>query len=494
MSDLPINQIICGDCREVMRTWPDGCVHCVVTSPPYYGLRCYGVEPSVWAPPQAESDDWRTCVHQWESHVQPAANGITHDGGMTGDTLSGKSATRKPKKSDFCSKCGAWRGCYGLEPTIELYVQHTVEIFREVRRVLRDDGTLWLNIGDSYNAAGRNGHGARVGYKQGTNRASATGQDSPRPSSDALKEKDLCMIPARVALALQADGWYLRQDIIWHKPNPMPESVSDRCTKAHEYLFLLSKSPMYYYDAEAIKEAPSGVSGGLVFGGKNKGVAKRGNGIRISGREFSREDRERYMTEGANKRSVWTVATAPFKAAHFATFPPELIRPCIRAGTSQKGCCPKCGAPWVRVVEKSKTFQSGSERSGNRIKGKQDLSASDKNSTPDVRMGPCNESRTIGWEPSCGCEAADSVPCVVIDPFGGSGTTGMVAAQEGRDYILIEKNPEYVEMARVERLAAVETGVPVSEARAGQLSLFNQDAETPRKAPSGTPVPLSGGK
>jgi DNA modification methylase len=197
-----------------------------------------------------------------------------------------------------------------------------VKVFREVRRVLRDDGTLWLNLGDSYNAAGRSGHGTRVGYKQGTNRASATGSDACRPSVDALKEKDLIGIPWRVAFALQADGWYLRQDIIWSKPNPMPESVTDRCTKAHEYIFLLSKSARYYYDGDAIKEPSSGRErwygdcGYSVGAGRNDGPGSESK----PGRETR------------NRRSVWTVASQPYSGAHFATFPPKLIEPCILAG------------------------------------------------------------------------------------------------------------------------------------------------------------------
>ena len=220
----------------------------------------------------------------------------------------------------------------GLELTPDEFVAELVKVFREVRRVLRDDGTLWLNLGDSYNAAGRSGHGTRVGVKQGTNRASAAKTDVCRPSDSSLKEKNLVGIPWRVAFALQADGWYLRQDIIWHKPNPMPESVTDRCTKAHEYIFLLSKSARYYYDGEAIKETAAragdfpGGGGGYIqhsAGGHCKDGLKA-NGLRP-------------VAETRNRRSAWTVATQPYSGAHFATFPPKLIEPCILAG------CPKDG-------------------------------------------------------------------------------------------------------------------------------------------------------
>jgi DNA modification methylase len=262
-------------------------------------------------------------------------------------------------------------GQIGLEDTPDAYVAELVAVFREVHRVLRDDGTLWLNLGDSYNAAGRVGHRTRIGYKQGTNRASNTGADSCRPSVAGLKEKELIGIPWRVAFALQADGWYLRQEIVWHKPNPMPESVTDRCTKAHEQIFLLSKSPRYYFDAEAIKEpvAESSVArlaqptlsqqvGSARVPGKTNGNMKAvGNG------------------ETRNRRSVWSVTTKPFSGAHFATFPPDLIEPCVLAG------CPAGG--------------------------------------------------------------------VVLDPFGGAGTTGLVADRLGREAVLCELNPDYAEMARV---------------------------------------------
>jgi len=250
-------------------------------------------------------------------------------------------------------------------------------------------------------------------------------------------------IPWRVAFALQADGWYLRQDIIWAKPNPMPESVRDRCTKSHEYIFLLSKSPRYYYDADAIAE-PSDYFGKDARAGKGN---IRYEGKRTEG-DPAANGQQSFVTihETRNKRSVWTVPTAPYKGAHFATFPPALIEPCILAGSSPQAC-EKCGAPWERVVERSKSFQSGSGRSGNAIEGKQDLGASATNSTPDIRMGPTITTKTIGWQPTCKCENAGTRKCIVLDPFGGAGTTGLVADRLGRDAILCELNPEYAALA-----------------------------------------------
>ena len=330
-----IVDIRCGDCLDVLRTLPDQSVHCCVTSPPYFGLRIYGGELSIWGGDAG-------CEHRWQDGDRGlnSRHAVAMARGEEG-TEKGGSANHRDYRipESYCIDCGAWRGGLGLEPTPALYVEHLVEVFREVRRVLRDDGTLWLNLGDSYSSK-------KVGR---------------------LKHKDLVGIPWHVAFSLRADGWYLRQDIIWHKPNPMPESVTDRCTKAHEYVFLLTKSPRYYYDANAIREPIKPTSG------KINGAPLRGPHVMKEGARRT-EPRSYNVIKGANRRSVWTITTKPFKGAHFATFPPDLVEPCILAG------CPEDG--------------------------------------------------------------------VVLDPFGGSGTTGMVAARHGRRSTLIELNPEYVEIMR----------------------------------------------
>ncbi len=303
--------ILVGDCRESLRSLPDQSVHCVVTSPPYFGLRDYGVD-----------------------------------------------------------------GQIGQETTPEDFVAAMVEVFREVRRVLRDDGTFWLNLGDSF-ASSVKGSG--------------------------LGGKNLIGIPWRVALALQADGWILRQDIIWHKPNPMPESVRDRCTKAHEYIFMLTKSSRYFYDNDAVKNPPSeallkqvvagyagsdtkdyavaraqsasGTKGRIIEQARKKIDKQRGHGRRHAGfnDRWDAMSKSEQQLLGSNKRSVWTVSTKPFKEAHFATYPPDLIEPCILAG------CPEGGT--------------------------------------------------------------------VLDPFFGAGTTGLVAQRHGRNWIGCELNPTYAEIA-----------------------------------------------
>lgn len=341
-------RLLHGDCREVLRTLPDASVHCCVTSPPYFGLRSY----------------------------LPADH---------------------PDKAREI----------GMEQTPAEFVAAMVEVFREVRRVLRDDGTLWLNLGDSYANDSKWGGATSGKHVQAVHGASGIGR---RRVQTGYKSKELMGIPWQVAFALSADGWWLRQDIIWHKPNPMPESVRDRCTKAHEYLFLLSKSERYYFDSEAMQEPATGQIAGNIK--PTKGVehdpekhrtraglhafAERQRSRRDS---FKRDESKRsqaipgqtvgthrpyradseYDVEKRNRRSVWTVPTLPFSGAHFAVYPPDLVRPCITAG------CPEGGT--------------------------------------------------------------------VLDPFGGSGTTGLVADQHGRNAILIDLDERNLPMAR-ERIAA----------------------------------------
>jgi hypothetical protein len=262
-------------------------------------------------------------------------------------------------------------------------------------------------------------------------------------------------MPWRLAFALQADGWWLRQDIIWSKPNPMPESVTDRCTKAHEYVFLLSKSAKYYYDAQAISEPSQGDYGEGKSGkwidsaqdiGSVYGIEKvTGNQNKGRLNQFSGATR--------NKRSVWTIASESFSEAHFATYPTKLVEPCIFAGTSEKGCCPKCGAPWSREVDRvpatskecPKTVSAHIARGGT--------------GTPVGTVGKSGSGRingsitTIGWYPSCSCNKDDGglelepIPCTVLDPFSGSDTTGLVARDNGCKYIGIELNPEYIDIS-----------------------------------------------
>lgn len=424
------NKICCMDVLDGLKLIPDGTIQTVITSPPYWNLRDYGVP-----------------------------------------------------------------GQLGLEPTPEMYVRNMVEIFREIKRVLRPNGTVWLNLGDSY-AANR-------GYQVPDNKHVDVGNNrGMRAKVIGLKPKDLIGLPWRVALALQADGWWLRMDIVWSKPNPMPSSVTDRPGTSHEYIFLLAKSSRYFYDSVAVRE--KGVYPAGTKGGKGSQSRKR------SGANSRPEEYATYSGT-RNKRSVWsstaggadwdfceacqtifigkdrnriekikelqedgktkTIKKCPCGvtdrwAGHFAAYPGKLIEPCILAGTSPYACC-TCGAPWKRVVEKKRISRPELSPEDPRYRpGKYISPYKDINGTGDSHV---TETRTIGWAPTCKCNKelqldqilqfqAGKVPvglgrCIILDPFIGTGTTAMKAVEHGRDYLGIEISELYTTIAtlRVER-------------------------------------------
>tara|TARA_R100001594_G_scaffold122947_1_gene159255 strand:+ start:199 stop:1368 length:1170 start_codon:yes stop_codon:yes gene_type:complete len=335
-------------------------------------------------------------------------------------------------------------GQIGLEETPEEYVENMVEVFRKVRRVLKDEGTVWLNLGDSY--ASNHYTGARdsdTGWKHGE--LSQGYQARAGGAGGVFKVKDLMGIPWMVAFALRADGWYLRQDIIWHKPNPMPESVTDRCTKAHEYIFLLSKNVKYYFDSDAIKEDAVG---------NNPGNKTKHRAVGQPFSETKNNIDKISAVSKRNKRSVWTVTTKPFKGAHFAVFPPDLIKPCVLAGCPEKVCV-ECDTPYEREmedvdVEPKKNISIGDDRKefdssmgggGTSLKGHSGYFKSD--GTPVT-----TPKKDLGFKKQCQCETDETKSGTVLDPFGGAGTTGLVADRNGRNAILIELNDEYAEMSR----------------------------------------------
>jgi DNA modification methylase len=647
-------KIIQGDCRDVLAGMAEESVHCCVTSPPYWGLRDYGIPPTIWGGDPA-------CAHIWRDEItaRPNAGGgdLTVDGGKIkqreASEIEGRIST-----SSFCQRCGAYKGALGLEPTLDLFVQHVVEVFRAVRRVLRKDGVCFLNLGDSYStgvsnasdflAASLKGHilfygGAdprgrsserinvllydkaapndvfeplfasqRISIKNGQDHLCEIGGffdppilcltsvaclrrrfpqdantkrvmdlpenvgiivtagdlhadaalrkaaaftikngkaafaikiagepiaesvpgdvpvwdaitlnsgpegaaqidavdqpialldgskflarrrdnfrireagheqltlalhcgcqisflgvahlfasnngltpygrelDKAQRQANANRAKQELGIPDLVKRALMEDGWICRQTIIWSKKNPMPESCTDRCTKSHEFLFLLTKSARYFYDAEAIKESGSVTSHG---GGRiDKNHTYSEGAGRRDFKSVAMQNPHPAGEAGRNKRSVWEIATAPFPEAHFATFPPALIEPCIKAGTSARGCCAKCGAPWERMTSKITTFQSGSGAAG---KTAEEVNANGKwagiQHGKNIKLGPVNSTVTTGWRPTCTCDAA-VVPCTVLDPFGGAGTTGLVSKWLNRSSILIEMNPKYITMMKL---------------------------------------------
>ena len=450
-----LNKVLIGDALEVLRTLPSNSVQCCVTSPPYYGLRDYGT--ATW-----EGGD-PACDHVEMAVGMSDKNTLGHNGHLPPSNAA--NVGRVKQYRDTCGKCGAKRVDLqiGLEDTPEAYVAKLVEVFREVKRVLRDDGTLWLNIGDSYNSAPAGNSDATMSAKQRSNNGSLARWGQGK-MVDGLKPKDLIGIPWMVAFALRADGWYLRSDIIWHKTNVMPESVKDRPTKAHEYMFLLSKSRRYFYDAEAIKE--------IGAGRLDRGKGRQG----WKGENLEEE-------KGRNKRTVWEIPTGAYKGAHFATFPPALIEPCILSGTSAHGCCSKCLSPYERMVEREAHYEKRQDRGQpNGVNGQVDSTGWRPATLTDK-----------GWQPTCTCfghfelidwpreydedgdetvasqlrpprrvfvpdgEMPEPVPCVVLDPFVGSGTTAVVAERLGRRYTGIDINPEYISMAE-ERIASGKRG------------------------------------
>jgi DNA modification methylase len=318
-------RIFAGDCREILPTkLLANSVQCCVTSPPYWALRDYGT--ATWEGGSAGCD-----------HIDKLNLKRDNPGGglsVSLDTTRGSQTSTTSSTIQFrnvCLLCGARRidAQLGLEATPDEYIANMVAVFREVWRILRDDGTLWLNLGDCYNSQpGQRKPEDKIGDKQATNRGS---YDMGSRNVPGLKPKDLCMMPARLALALQADGWYLRSDIIWHKPNPMPESVTDRPTKAHEYIFLLTKAERYFYDAEAIRENSLHKGLDVSF----TCAARQARSDTFGGHPVGNESNgSRFIVPSTrNKRSVWTVATQPYAEAHFATFPEDLIKPCILAGS-----------------------------------------------------------------------------------------------------------------------------------------------------------------
>jgi DNA modification methylase len=376
-----------GHVLNVLRSLPDESVQMCVTSPPYWGLRDYGTDPQIWGGDKIAFPD---CVHEWGGDFEAA-------GFRSSDKISPK-ASNKILRSDlpnsqFCTICGAWKGSLGLEPTPDLYVEHLVEIFSEVNRILKPDGTIWVNIGDSYAGSGKAGSNPEYHKKHTQFGKLEIPQRFGMPTgakSIGLKPKDLVGIPWKTAFALQKDGWYLRSDIIWHKPNPMPNPVKDRPTTSHEYIFLLSKNKKYYYDADAIKEdcSPSNVKDFLA----RKTMDNKGThgGTRP---DLSRS-REEYMPDDfkRNKRSVWTVVTQPFPEAHFAVFPPELIKPCILAGSKENDfvldpffgsgttgfVCEQHNRNWVGIELNSDYCEISNNRLSEIVKEKKDVKIKEK--------------------------------------------------------------------------------------------------------------------
>lgn len=516
--DPPGARLLYGyDVREGLRRLAAESVHCVATSPPYWGLRDYGTDPSVWGGDPS-------CEHEWVEEAT-VRKGSTNGRPDLGSTLAsvGSEKTLAPGRSNdhgdrlgqyredehaTCLRCGAWRGQLGHEPDPDLYVEHVVEVFREVHRVLRQEGTVWLNLGDTYCSAG----GTRT-YGSFDGAVGRGPSPRMRASGPGLKVKDLVGIPWRVALALQADGWWLRNALIWRKENPLPSPVQDRFSCTYENVFLLAKSSRYYFDLDAIRvpytfgsydgdgnftpgqrwlsedaadrkmsltEGQLGTHAGppRKFGrgqfnpsGKNPGdhwvtdedpLASVPAEHRVALLEARVRELEATLQAFRSPEDVWDAPTQPFPGSHFAVWPQSIPERCIRAGTSEHGCCARCGAPWERVVEREDAQGNSSPSGGKKAAASQEVreaggigrldggrraaEQSTFHNNPRKRVTP--ERVLRGWSATCECgKDAGLARCVVLDPFSGSGTTGRVALRLGRDYVGVDLNESYFPMA-----------------------------------------------
>jgi len=491
------SQLYQGNVLDVLQALADQSVHMVATSPPYYGLRSYGLPPVEWPlvsyapmaglPPIEIAGCDPGCKHEWgEEILSPQretrdAIALSQKSGLRKDGRSedariaqleqskhNDASARGNTQGQFCQLCGGWRGSLGLEPTVEAFVGHIVLIWRELWRVLRDDGTCWVNFGDSYASSGAGTLGRNEGSNPGSTNLARVGKDNQiykqvsgtHKRKTNLKPKDLIGIPWRVAFALQADGWYLRSDIIWAKGlsfcltysgSCMPESVTDRPTKGHEYVFLLSKQARYFYDGDAVREQTGSEMTPEEYARKTAPGATWPSGGITKNAGSHKKDGGQSHPAGRNLRTVWAINPGSYAGAHFATFPSALVEPMIKAGTSERGACSSCGAPWERVTEKAKRPSVHKSAVGEQ----KDFTGSGVhraigqqytkwlNEHPDV---------TTGWRPTCTCEAGDPVPCTVLDPFGGSGTTADVSRQLGRRWILIELSKSYCDDHIIPRL------------------------------------------
>lgn len=506
LPDAAINdpdvQIHHGEARAILAALPAKSVQMVVTSPPFWQLRDYG------------TGTWTGGTDADCDHVQSTAG----KQGAQGSNTLGRDATHPHRDTlpdaqhsaipvlyaDVCARCGARRSDeqIGLEATPQEWVDALVDVFRSVRRVLRDDGTVWLECGDThvaYNAnraASRSLSGSSDGarprasrglpgqpVRQAGSRSERAGRKveakdevpgsnrNGTPGAPGLKAKDLVLAPFLLALGLQADGWYVRQVNIWHKPNPMPESATDRPTTAHSYVFLLSKRARYFYDGHAIR---SPAANDPKAGGRQRALARGqadyAESIDLGGPSADRKramngTKRRTVREGvdtngggqgsgemsfpldtANARTVWSIPTEPTPFAHFATFPQALVERCIKAGSSERGACADCGAPWARVLEQR---APGTDLRPDKAL---DADATRNQFGGAATMADWAPPETLAWAATCNCTTPRTVPCTILDPFMGSGTTALVARRLGRRAVGCELSADYLQIAR-QRLA-----------------------------------------
>lgn len=448
-----------GHVLDVLRELPAESVQCVVTSPPYWSLRAYGTAPQVWGGDAEHAHTWGETEHS----RQELRRGVN----LAASVHSTRGGAKKIAEVGYIEKdsthcpCGAWKGELGHEPTPQMFVAHLVQVFAEVKRVLKPDGCLFVNLGDSYSGSGKGPSSANGLSKQHTNMGSLIGST---PVIEGTKAKSLVLIPERFALAMADDGWYVRSRIAWCKRAPMPESVRDRPTGAWEHIWLFSKNARYFWDSEAVREElqPKTLThrGGGNMAGKN---GNQDEGGMVASGNWGAVDKPRIPNEAgrnmwnyweieddgepqAPANPYWKLSPDPEPLAHFATFPREIPRRCIAAATSERGECPQCGKSWVRIVERSggTTGRSWHNHENDLARGQRggDSAAGLKTYRRDDK----------GWAPQCD-HGLEPVPSTILDPFVGSGTTTMVARSMFRRSIGIDLSEDYLRTIAVRKNA-----------------------------------------
>ena len=495
MPTLPWS-ILVGDARASLAGIPDRSVHCCVTSPPYWSLRSYSTDPQVWGGDPL-------CDHLWNEHRQYRDSPTRTGGEGIGFDDADTTRAQRWTTTNFCSRCGGWRGELGSEPDPDSFVAHLVEVFREVHRVLRDDGTLWLNLGDGY-AANRS-------YQIRDNKHCDVGNTRGMSVPDGLKPKDLLLMPARLAIALQTDGWYLRSDICWVKPNPMPESCTDRPTSAYEHILLLTKSPHYYYDHFAGREPAAGTSRHDLTG---PGYSAPGQSPQHGNRQtpenpaptrnlrnvwhinpppsdylfcqacsgyWAGPNRQQVPKSVINGNTILTCPTCHRSDAwvgHYAAFPLELPRRCLALGAPSHGVCPNCSAPWTRVTDRALGGEAKIQpntRPACEERGVSATSALRTNGRTTFNVS------SIGWQPSCSCGLPNTIPATILDPFLGTGTSLVAATSLNLLSIGLELNPAYAALAHHRVLDALRSASLSADGSTSvnhhtQPSLFDEES------------------
>jgi len=458
MSELPINQVVTGDCREVMAEWPSDCIDFVMFSPPFWGLRDYGEEvESVWG-----GDE--NCNHVWSSsevHHDNLRFRDPNENAKVGNNANPEVYSEPDREQEFCSKCGAWRGQLGLEPDYRMYVQHLVEVGREIKQILKPSGSWYLNLGDTYAGSGK---GAGTDLKKC--KESWVAGKRPDTSSN-LPSKCKMLMPYRVALAMVDDGWVCRNDLIWLKPNPMPSSVKDRLSTTTERIFHFVKEKQYYYDLDAIREdfaesTKKDFEGGYGWNEGKKGDELIKKGTHGSGGicDSSKTREELHNPKGKNPGDVIEQTTEPFPEAHFAVYPPNLCEKPIKSSCPPKVCA-ECGNPYERMTETAESENAKiPERWGANSEGeyhgmgKEDEKGKAQTSSNLKRNIIESQKKKVefkGWKKTCDCSTNETKSGIVLDPMCGAGSTLVKAKELGRRYIGIEISEEYANITR-ERL------------------------------------------